>query len=252
MVERVQWVKSGRWCLTDVCPGAGEDENDPLLRQGMVKITEDDRGTTIRWAMFSSNWASLYFVAEWLSGRAGPFHLQFYSAGWFNERHDDCWTAADRLQQLIPKSDVHLSRSVYIDGGLPAREGMPVLLQQALCDGIVSEDHSIDCAYDPSARRFRVARIGPKSTIARLWGLSPGCYPCRAGHAYDKAVSLAYPEVMRSGQPHYDHVYAALASSRGEMVWVPYQRVVLPLARSGNRTAVRIITEVARVDISPL
>ena len=97
-----------------------------------------------------------------------------------------------------------------------------------------------------------MARIGAQSTIAKLWGLNPVCYPCLSGHSYDQAVSRAYPEVFRTGEPRYDHVYAAMASTRGDVVWVPYQRVVLPLRHERNKRAVRIVTELAKVDISPL
>jgi len=82
--------------------------------------------------------------------------------------------------------------------------------------------------------------------------LNPVSYPCLIGHSYDEAVSRAYPEVMRSGEPHYDHIYAAMASARGDVVWVPYQRVVLPLSGGRSRKGVRVVTELAEVDISPL
>jgi hypothetical protein len=36
------------------------------------------------------------------------------------------------------------------------------------------------------------------------------------------------------------------------VVWVPYQRVVLPLVQGRNRKGVRVVTELAEVDISPL
>jgi hypothetical protein len=77
-------------------------------------------------------------------------------------------------------------------------------------------------------------------------------YPCLTGHSYDHAVSRVYPEVNRSGEPHHDHIYAAMAAANGDVVWVPYQRVVLPLNLSRSRKGVRIVTELAKVDISPL
>ena len=43
-----------------------------------------------------------------------------------------------------------------------------------------------------------------------------------------------------------------MASANGDVVWVPYQRVVLPLNLGRNRKAVRVVTELAKVDISPL
>ena len=129
---------------------------------------------------------------------------------------------------------------------------MPGLLQQALRDNAADEACSVDCLFDPASQRFRVARVGQQSTIAKLWGVNPVSYPCLTGHSYDLAVSRAYPNVARSGEPHYDHVYAAMASARGDVVWVPYQRVVLPLNLGRSRKAVRIVTELAKVDISPL
>lgn len=252
MTEKIHWVGDGRFLpeAPDVETAGGEREL--LQRRGLVKIVEDGGGTAVRWSMFSPNWSSLYLAAEWLAGLRGPFQLQYYSAGWFNERHEHCWNAADRIRHLVCKSDVHLSQTVYIQKMSRPRGEVPPLLQRALSDSVASEECSIDCAYDPASQKFRVARIGPKSTIAKLWGVNPVCYPCLSGHSYDQAVSRAYPEVFRSGQPRYDHVYAAMASTRGDVVWVPYQRVVLPLHQERNKRAVRVITELAKVDISPL
>jgi len=253
MATSIHWVLDGRIAAPPAAPEmpTPDEERDLLQRQGYVKIVENEQGTTLRWSMFSRNWAALYFAAEWLQGSFGPWHLQYYSAGWFNERHDEPRAAADRIHHLIHKSDVHLSQTVYIRKGREGR-GVPPLLQKALRDNAVGEEVSIDCAFDPSSRRFRVARVGPQSTIAKLWGLNPVSYPCLTGHAYDDAVSRAYPLVTRSGEPHYDHIYAAMASARGEVVWVPYQRVVVPLAAGRGRRGVRVVTELAEVDISPL
>lgn len=248
----VQWVRGGRIQppLT-VQPGPAE-ERQLLQRQGAVKITEDESGTTLRWSMFSANWASLYFVAEWVHGALGPYHLQYHSAGWFNERYENANEASDRIQHLIHKSDVHLSQTVYIRTDPGTRADIPPPLLQALRENAAEETYTVDCVCDPSSQRFRVTRVGPDSTIARLWGVSPVSYPCLSGHSYDTAVSRAYPQVARSGVPHYDHVYAAMASARGDVVWVPYQRVVLPLDLGRSRKAVRVVTELAKVEISPL
>jgi hypothetical protein len=252
MLDRVQWIAGGRRLPLADSPGASAGETDLLLRDGLVKILEDEHGTTVRWGMFSPNWSSLYFVAEWLLSARGPFHLQYYSAGWFNERHEGCWAAADRVRHLIQKSDVQLVQSVYIATVPKTHRDVPSLLRRAINESRADEDCSVDCTYDVPSRRFRVARIGPQSTIAKLWGVSPGCYPCRIGHAYDQAVSQVYSQVMRAGEPHYDHVYAAMVSTRGDVVWVPYQRVVVPIESGTGRLAVRIVTEVSRVEISPL
>ena len=254
MTNCIQWVQDGRIVAPPpgADPGQPIEERDLLQRCGYVKLVEGEGGTTIRWSMFSRNWASLYFAAEWLQGAFGPYQLQYYSAGWFNERHEQPWMAADRIHHLLHKSDVHLSQTVYIRQITESSRTVPPVLQKALKDNAASEDVSIDCAYDPSSQRFRVARVGPQSTIAKLWGLNPVSYPCLIGHSYDEAVSRAYPLVTRSGEPHYDHIYAAMASARGDVVWVPYQRVVLPLVHGRSRKGVRVVTELAEVDIAPL
>ena len=142
--------------------------------------------------------------------------------------------------------------TVYIYDANENRADVPSLLKAALHDNEADEEHSIDCLYDSSSRKFRVSRVGSKSTIAQLWGMSPVSYPCLTGHSYDQAVSRIYPEVSRTGDPHYDHIYAAMASPVGDVVWVPYQRVVLPLRYGRSKKGVRIVTELAKVDISPL
>ena len=253
MTAGTHWVANGRMTsLQHNGDDAVPDERALLHRQGYVKIVESDTGTIVRWAMFSANWASLYYVTEWIHGAAGPFQLQYYSAGWFNERYDHAWEASDRIDQLIYKSDVQLSQTVYIQDAYPGRDDIPMLLQKALTESAIDEDHSIDCTYDPSSQKFRVARVGSQSTIANLWGMSPVSYPCLTGHSYDQAVSRIYPEVSRTGEAHYDHIYAAMASANGDVVWVPYQRVVLPLKMGRSKKAVRVVTELAKVDISPL
>lgn len=252
MAGGVRWVGNGR--LLPQIEGGETPESERILleRRGLVKVFADDEGTTLRWSMFAANWASLIFVAEWVQGCPGPVHLQYYAAGWFHERHDLAPDAADRIMHLIEKSDVHLSQTVYIRSAEENRGDVPALLRRALRENAADEECSIDCAYDAAMQAFRVERVGRQSTIAKLWGVNPVSYPCLSGHSYDRAVSRIYPEVSRSGAPHYDHIYAAMASPRGEVVWVPYQRVVLPLHTSGAGRAVRVVTEVAKVDISPL
>jgi len=142
MTTCIQWVLDGRI----VAPPAGAeseppiDERDLLQRCGYVKLVHGEEGTTIRWSMFSRNWASLYFAAEWLQAAFGPYHLQYYSAGWFNERHDQPWMAADRIHHLLHKSDVHLSQTVYIRKITESRRNVPPVLQRALKDNAASED----------------------------------------------------------------------------------------------------------------
>jgi hypothetical protein len=249
----VHWIAHGTIQPSpEPADGQGVDERTLLHRKGYVKIVESETGTTIRWAMFAPNWASLFFVMEWVHGALGPFQLQYYSAGWFNERYEHAWEVADRIHHLIHKSDVQLSQTVYIQDAPENYDAIPALLQKALSTNAMDEDHSIDCVYDSASHRFHVSRVGKDSSIARVYGLSPVSYPCLTGHSYDQAVSRIYPQVIQSGEPHYDHIYAAMSSPNGEVFWIPYQRVVLPLKLGRNKRGVRVVTEVTKVDISIL
>jgi len=251
MVAQIQWIAKGT-LQPPPLNASPLDERDLLHREGYVKIVEDEHGTTIKWAMFASNWASLYFAAEWIHSKTGPFFLQYHSAGWFSETYDHSMEAADRITQLIFKSDIHLSSSVYIRDASENRPDLPDLLRHALREHQADEEHSIDCVYDSHSHKYRVNRVGTKSTIAKFYGMSPISYPCLTGHSYDQVVSRIYPQVNRTGEPHYDHIYAAMATPNGEVVWFPYQRVVLPLREGRSKKGVRVITELAKVDISPL
>ncbi|MGH6853896.1 MAG: hypothetical protein ACREDX_00285 [Aestuariivirga sp.] len=253
MVSGTHWISRG--ALTPPPLDADKTiagERDLLHRQGFVKIVQDENGTAIKWAMFTGNWAALYFLMEWIHGCPGPYHLYYHSAGWFHEKYETVAEAADRMIQLLHKSDIHLSSTIYIHDANANRQDVPELLKTALHDNDADEEHSVDCLYDTSSRKFRVSRVGSQSTIAQLWGMSPVSYPCLTGHSYDQAVSRVYPLVTKTGDPHYDHIYAAMASPVGDVVWVPYQRVVLPLRNGRSKKGVRIVTELAKVDISPL
>jgi hypothetical protein len=247
------WIEKGR--LVQKPPSEGGQaipERVLFERMQLVRMNVDKSGVTLRWHMLAANWSSLYFAKELIATFPGPYRFEYYVAGWFSETLQHPADAVDRLDELIHKSDVHLSSSVYIRDGDVGREDMPRLLRSALRANYAQEDDSIDCIMDPASGRYRVQRVGSRSTIARLWGMSPISYPCLTGHTYDQVVSKIYPEVSRSGEPHYDHICAAMTTATGETMWIPYQRVVLPLRDTRAKKAVRIVTELAKVDVSPL
>ena len=84
----------------------------------------------------------------------------------------------------------------------------------------------------------------------RLWGVTPVSYPCINGGSYDQIVSEIYPSVIRTGLPHYDHVYAAMTSKDSAVKWIPYQRVILPKLFAEGQRGVTVVSEVCPVDIN--
>ena len=226
------------------------DEASLLDRKGMVRVSIGREGTSIRWSVFSGNWSSLYFAMDWLLNRPIPITLHYYLSGWFTERFTDADAARQRIHSIMAKSDVHLMTRTFISGVRPNESTyIPDLLERALTKGAVDPEQSIDCRFDPQIERFKVNRIGDQTPIARLWGITPVSYPCINGGSYDQKVSEIYPEVIRSGLPHYDHVYAAMTSKNSTVKWIPYQRVVLPRRFSDGQQGVTVISEVCPVDI---
>ena len=245
------WINQGR-VVEELPPAEGQSSREvtAIRRHGLVRVNiGDEVGTTVTWAVFAPNWASLYYVMESLHQYPGPYHLEYYLAGWFSETLSGYRAASDRIHALIAKSDVHLLTRTYVKDADPDPRMMPLLLQDAWGDRAVKPDYSIDCIHDDHDQRFKVMRIGPGSPIAKLWGVFPVSYPCVNGGPYDDVVSEIYPEVIRTGEPHYGHVYAAMSLPNRQVRWVPYQRVVLPHRFPDGRNGVTVISEISPVDI---
>lgn len=246
------WISKG--CLVskpDFKDGRSLPERIFLDRNNLVKVSSGETGTTIKWHAFGANWASLFFAKEWLQTFPGPYTLNYYMSGWFSETLADPVDARDRIDQLIAKSDMHLSSRVYIQSFDPKNRALPDNLRLTLEAGKAPADVSVDCSFDVKTGRVKVERIGTNSAIAKLWGLLPVTTPCLSGTSYDKMVSKAYAHVLQSGRPHYDHVYAAMMGADGEVAWIPYQRIVMPLPKvRGRSRMVSVVSEVTPVEIA--
>jgi hypothetical protein len=242
------WIDQGKPLGTRPPRELGSDD-DLMHRRGMVRVVTGPEGTEVRWSAFAPGFAALFYVAEWLSDLPGPYMLRYFLAGWFEEGLETAAAASRRILEIVHRSDVHLVRRAFVREFDPGAKLLPPLLQEALIDGAAKPEFSVDCSYEESSGRFKVDRIGPKSTIARLWGLTPVSYPCLAGGSYDRIVSAAYADVLRDGRPRYDHVYAAMVTPESTVVWIPYQRVITPKHRDASRRSVSIVTEIAKVDI---
>jgi hypothetical protein len=245
------WLNAGRFAPR---PAAGDGraipEGDILGRMGYVKLSVGRGLTEIKWMALAANWASLLIAKEWVGETPGPYTLRYFVSGWFSETIRDAGHAARRIDEIMAKSDIHLVSRVYVRELDPGKVALPQTIMQTLDSKHAPPEFSIDCVLDESAGRFRVERIGAKSAIAKLWGLSPVSFPCINGGSYDFTVAQAYRKVLKTGAPHYDHVLAAMLRPDGEPVWIPYQRLVLPNSNRPGRRRVTVVSEVAPVDIT--
>jgi hypothetical protein len=246
----VSWIYRGQPLAPhETFAHATAPDFDLLDRQGFVKITRSAGGTQIEWSVFAPNWASLYFAMEWLHTFPGPYTLKYYLSGWFDENYGDVNAARNRIDIIIGKSDIHLTRHTFVSDADPHRANIPDLLKSALADGDVNPTFGVDCVLDETSGKFSVERVGQKSEIARLWGMNPVSFPCLTGHSYDQVVSAAYRKVVMTDRPHYDHIIAAMSAPDQTVFWCPYQRVILPHRFEGNRKGVMVISKIGPVDI---
>ena len=245
------WIAGGRKLPDSSIEHILDDvETERFSHNGAVRVTTSSLGTEIKWSVFSPCFASLFYVVEWLPVASLPIVLRFYLSGWFEE---SCFTvnqAINRIEQVIAKSELHLTRRTFVEEFDPKGKMLPPMLQKTWSDHTVSPENSIDCVYEEQSHKFRVDRIGSQSTIAKFYGMSPVSYACKSGNSYDEVVSEAYTHVLRSGKPRYDHVLAAMRMPDNVVRWVPYQRIVVPRHSDEKLQSVSVVAEIANVEIS--
>ncbi len=243
------WIREGRLESINTTDARDLAVEDRLLGEGYVQIIVERDLITVRWHLFAPNWASLYYAMDWLAVQEGRCRLEYFAAGWFTEDFEDVLLALPRIRHLMDKSDIFLRSRVFIKQADLNKAHVPTLLQDVLMKGSAPDEYAVDCVEDPESHAFRVTHIGERTPIAERWGMTPVCFPCMNGNDYDQIVSSVYPHVLKTGQPHYDHVYAAMQENDGRVSWVPYQRVVLPMRFRDGRKGVRVVSRIAPVDI---
>jgi hypothetical protein len=245
------WISQGR--IIERPKGEdGQILTDRMLfaRGDVLKIVVTPQGTTIKWVMFGANWTSIYLAQEWLKSFDGPFTLVFFNLGWFTETYPDGKTANQRMDHLLSKSDIKFSSRVYTRDFDPDQTKLTPRLRQMWSSGSVDESALVICSVDTERQFTNVVSIGPTSALATVWGLASITYPCQTGHSYDKIVSRAYYDVIKTGKPHYDHVIAAMGDPKGQVQWFGYHRLVLPTTKVvGELPQVKVACEFGPVDI---
>lgn len=248
------WVKDGCLVARPTKPD-GVVYSDKFLYDSfsMVKVETGADCTRIQWNMACANWASLLFTMNLVSACNAPFVLKYFNAGWFEESVQDAAMVADRIEGLLFKSDVRFSERAYTQPVEKMNAHTPEKLREVFASNSTHDDSAIFCAVDADREMTQVESVGSKSLLATIWGVSPNSYPCMTGHSYDRTVSQPYFRAVKTGKPIYDHVLAAMIRPDGEFHWMGYHRVILPImGRPGDKPKVKVVSELAPVDISLL
>jgi hypothetical protein len=243
------WVHNGK--LEPLLAGSvlSSEEEERFFQSGSVRLTTGDLGTEVKWIVNSPCVASMFKAIQWLGAARAPIILRFYAVGWFEEVYREPATAINRMEQVLARGDRHFTGRVFIRESEPNSAFIPTVLKSALQGQSVSEDYSVDCAYDQHSHLFRVERVGPKSAIGRVWGTYTSSHPCQSFGSYGDPVNATYEDVLRNNRPRYDHVLAALRLPDNAMHWVPYHRIVLPRRNAKGAAGVAVLSQIARVDI---
>ena len=245
------WVVNGKVDLDPFSDPQIKSPEQLMQRSGGVHVNTARKGTVVRWAMFASNWASLYYVAETLRNLPAPYTFEFFLSGWFTQTVNDPTEAYLRLHDLIVKSDIHLRQKTFVKAMKTDNLGsVSNLIGETLVGGRADPENCVDCVYDASTGRFVVERIGTNSSLAKLYGMAPDSFPCLSGHSYDTIVSQAYKKSLKTEQVVYDHVMAVFPVTDTVNKWMGYQRAIVPHSFGDGRKGVSVVTDFADVDIT--
>ncbi len=250
MNGRRYFIENGNLKVSPITTNLSQAEEDYRLhKEGVVRITTGEIGTEIKWSVFSPCFSSLFTALNWLPSVEGPFVLRYYLSGWFEEVHQSAPDTIFRLEEIIAKSEIHVSQRTIVKEMKPSDNVTPTLLHNSFLRETPVDEYAVSCVHDKFSNQFRVEKIGSKSVMARIYGTILASYPCKNGNSYDRTVSEAYNEVISSGKPRYDHVLASLYAPDNTQHWLPYHRVIFPHLRPDKTVGVSIMTEVAQVNI---
>ena len=249
--EEILWIYNGSPADPTVeLDGKMLSERRLIQQEGWVKIITSHSGTRMLWSVFARNWGSLQYAVEYLLACPGPFQLDYFIAGWFSETIHEPARLRERLLNILAKSDIHLRTCTFVREADHHSRHVPELLAQAMRNHAIMPEYSVDVAYDDLSGNFMVGRVGVNSLIARYYGLNPVSFPCQSFHSYHHTVSEAYSRVLKTSEPHYDHVLAAFHAPDATVRWFGYQRVILPMRFPNGMRGVSVASVDAPVNIS--
>jgi hypothetical protein len=246
---KVNWIEHGVLAPELV---VGEEPIDRLharrFEQGAVRIVSSKLGTEIKWMTGAPSTGSLLRAILHIAKTEPPFILRYHLIGWFEETHENAAFCIKRMEEILAHGDRYFPSRAFLKAGHLGQPNVPSVIRDSLQQREPPEEYTVECSVDGVSQSYLVDKVGPKSAIGRVWGTLTSSYPCQPTSRYGDAVSVAYEEVLRTWQPRYDQVLAALRMPDNQIHWVPYHRVIFPKRRQGG-FAVSILSHIAPVDI---
>lgn len=216
---------------------------DSLLRDDrLVMVCISSRGTSIHWYLANASWSSLYFVISHLRVCPAPFQLNYFVDAWASEQCSGAKDAGRRIDELIGKSDVRLSRKAYIDERELDKAVMPQLLQLAYDEHAALTEHRVDTVFHEERNMFFLERAGENSLLSRImgehWTAEFSGREEVPDTDFDYEVMSYYENVLISDAPRFDHVFASITPPGGTPIWASYLRLIVPSKFEDGRIGV--------------
>ena len=218
----------------------------------LVRVNISTHTTSIRWDIDHADKPSLDAAMGFIAGSTKPVRLEFFKEGWAFETYRNASEAAQRFGELRELRDTKLNSLAATETrDADNVEAMASLLRRATeSTGRGIEYHQLFYDYDEHVGDFILTMAGEGSGLAQTMGpewvtQALGTAQCpNQNDDYDRTVIPPYFDVMESGRNHYDYVVAAVAPPGQEQLWAPYQRLIQPLERNGQRTGVRVTCQI--------
>ncbi|MCP5080493.1 MAG: hypothetical protein GY948_02220 [Alphaproteobacteria bacterium] len=243
MMQNAQlWISNGK--LIEIDPSVVERRGvDSLLRDDrLVLVTVNSRGTSVHWYLANASWSSLYSVISHLRVCPSPFQLNYFVEAWATERFVSSKEAGRRIDELIGKSDVRLSRKAYIDERELDKGAMPQLLQLAYEEHAAMTEHRVDTVFHEDSNMFYLERAGENSLLSRImgehWTTEFAGREEVSDTDFDYEVMSYYENVLTTDAPRFDHVFASITPPGGAPIWASYLRLIVPSKFEDGRIGV--------------
>ncbi len=224
---------------------SAQDERKKF-ESGHIRFTTGSIGTEVKWHVLTPSFSSLFLTIEQLRKAQTPIVLRFFVSGWFEEFYNSVGEASQRIESIVSRGDRHFPVKTFIEEVDSSNYKVAGVLLDILKNNEPPLEYSVDCAYNKTADRFDVERIGTKSPIAKFYGTFLTSFPC-AGTSYSDRVSEGYRHVLSTGKPRTDHVLAAFRLPDNQVHWVPYHRLILPAAKGTPSESVRVISQISPI-----
>ncbi len=248
----------------ETCPPAARKRYDTvsMFFLGMVNVGVGEARISVRWSVNDFDSRSLDAVIAFLMRQSEPkpVLIEYHFGGWEQRMVDSPLEAAailENAKQLKPTSPIVKPFVRQMDLG-EIEAARPLVRRgfrawQASDARFTMEPEKPwrsflkrTLVFDQDDRNGRMVyrHLGRDAALIRVKGrtwaesvLGKSCGRALQETPAGGVLSDVYDEVMRRFEPRFDHIRACIPRADGEIEWVPYQRLLMPVLTTEGKPA---------------